>query len=100
VLKKISREILHAKTGIEAIEVCRNNTDIDLIMMDIKMAEMDGFEATRQIRRFNKDVVIIAQTAYGLTGDREKAILAGCNDHIPKPLNQALLMVLIQKYFN
>jgi PAS domain S-box-containing protein len=95
-----SREILHAKTGLDAIETCRNNPDIDLIMMDIKMPVMDGYKATEQIRKFNKEVVIIAQTAYALMGDRNKALLAGCNDYITKPINKALLLNLVQKYFS
>jgi hypothetical protein len=67
--------------------------------MDILMPEMGGFEATRQIRKFNKDLIIIAQTAYGLQGDREKAIEAGCNDYISKPTKQAELASSIQKHF-
>jgi len=98
--KIFGKEVLKARTGVEAIEACRNNPDIDLVLMDIKMPEMDGYEATRQIRQFNKDVVIIAQTAYALTGDREMAIEAGCNDYISKPIKKAELMALIQKYFN
>jgi signal transduction histidine kinase/CheY-like chemotaxis protein len=99
-LRRIGKEILKAKTGIEAIEACQKNPDIDLVMMDIRMPEMGGYEATRQIREFNKAVIIIAQTAYGLTGDREKAIEAGCNDYIKKPINKAELLLLIQKYFS
>jgi len=98
-INAISKEILIARTGIETIEVCRNNPDIDLILMDIQMPEMNGYKATQQIRQFNKEVVIIAQTAYGLTGDREKALEAGCNDYISKPINKVELMTLIQKYF-
>ena len=64
------------------------------------MPDVDGYEATRQIRQFNKDVVIIAQTAYGLSGDREKAIEAGCNDHITKPTKLDVLKELIRKHFN
>ena len=82
------------------MEACRNNPDIDLVLMDIKMPIMNGCEATRQIRQFNKDVVIIAQTAYGLEGDRERAIESGCNDYISKPISIDLLRMLIQKYFN
>jgi CheY-like chemotaxis protein len=63
------------------------------------MPEMGGYEATRQIRGFNNKVVIIAQTAYGLFGDREKAIEAGCNDYISKPIVKMELMAMIQKYF-
>lgn len=98
-LKTFSKEILKARTGVEAIEACRKNTDIDLVMMDIRMPEMGGYDATRKIREFNKEVVIIAQTAHGLYGDREKAIETGCNDYIAKPINKAELFLLIQKYF-
>jgi len=77
----------------------RSNPDIDLILMDVKMPEIDGYEAVRQIRMFNKDVIIIAQTAFALTGDREKALEAGCNDYISKPIENKLLVELIQKYF-
>jgi signal transduction histidine kinase/CheY-like chemotaxis protein len=98
-LKKMCREILHAATGIQAVEVCQNNPDIDLILMDIKMPEMNGYIATRQIRQFNKNVVIIAQTAYGLWGDKEKAIEAGCNDYISKPISRTFLLEIINSYF-
>ena len=97
---KFSKEILKARNGFEAVEVCRNNPDTDLILMDIQLPVMNGHEATRQIRQFNKDVVIIAQTAFGLSGDREKAIEAGCNDYISKPINKEKLLSTIQKYFN
>jgi hypothetical protein len=97
-LQKISYEVLHTITGVEAIEVCRNNPDIDLVLMDIRMPVMDGNEATRQIRQFNKDVIIIAQTAYGFSGDKEKTIEAGCNDYISKPINKTLLYELIKKH--
>ncbi|MBI9068218.1 MAG: response regulator [Salinivirgaceae bacterium] len=67
--------------------------------MDIKMPDMNGYDATREIRKFNSNVIIIAQTAFGLTGDREKAIEAGCNDYIAKPINKMVLQAMIQKYF-
>ena len=68
--------------------------------MDIKMPEMDGFESTRQIRQFNKEVIIIAQTAFTGSGEREKALEAGCNDFITKPINKTLLKELIKKHFD
>jgi CheY-like chemotaxis protein len=67
--------------------------------MDIQMPEMDGYEATRQIRKMNEQVVIIAQTALGFLGDRESALEAGCTDYISKPLSQEQLTEIIQKYF-
>ena len=98
-IKNCSSEILYAKTGVEAVAACRNNPDIDLILMDIKMPEMDGYEATRQIRLFNKDVVIIIQSAFNLSDEKEKSKEAGCSDFISKPINKNILYELIQKYF-
>jgi len=94
-----SNRILTAATGTEAVEICRNHPDLDLILMDVKMPGTDGYEATRQIRQFNKEVVIIAQTAFGLSGERAIALEAGCTDYISKPIETAVLMELIKKYF-
>jgi PAS domain S-box-containing protein len=99
-LQEISHKIIHAETGVEAIEACRNNPDLDLILMDIRMPEMDGLEATRQIRLFNTDVIIIAQTAYAFVSDRKNVLEAGCNDYISKPINMTLLLELIKKHVN
>ena len=68
--------------------------------MDVKMPQMDGYEAARQIRQFNNEVIIIAQTAFALAGDREKALDAGCNDYIVKPMKKDELGDLIQQHFN
>ena len=99
-VKAFAKEILYAQNGLEAVAVCNDNPYIDLILMDIKMPEMDGFEATRQIRQFNKDVIIIAQTAFTGSGEKEKALEAGCNDFITKPINKTLLKELIKKHDN
>ena len=66
--------------------------------MDIQLPEMNGYEATKQIREFNKDVVIIAKTAYAIAGDREKSINAGCDDYISKPLQVDHLIKMIGSY--
>jgi PAS domain S-box-containing protein len=100
ILKKMNHTVVHARTGLQAIDACLANPGLDLIMMDTKMPEIDGYEATRRIRQFNKDIVIIAQTAFGFLGERDKAIAAGCNDYISKPIHKDLLFKLIQKYFN
>jgi CheY-like chemotaxis protein len=99
-LKTLSREIIKVKTGVEAVEVCRNHPDIDLVLMDIQMPDMNGYQATRQIKAFNKDIIIIAQTAYALPGEREKSIEAGCNDYIAKPIKKLQLLGIIQNHFN
>lgn len=100
IIKPVSKEILLAKSGIEAVEACRKNPDIDLVLMDIQMPNMNGYEATRQIREFNQKAVFIAQTAYALAGDKEKALEAGCNDYISKPIKKDELLALIQKYLH
>ncbi|PLX01905.1 MAG: hypothetical protein C0595_13020, partial [Marinilabiliales bacterium] len=99
ILKEYKKEILIAKTGLDAVELCKKNTDLDVILMDIKIPGIDGYEATRQIRKFNKEVFILAQTAYAQSGDREKSIEAGCNDYITKPIDKELLLEIISIHF-
>ncbi len=96
IMKLESKEILHAENGYEAVDVCRNNPDIDLVLMDIKLPDLNGYDAVRMIRDFNQDILIIAQTAYALAGDREKAMAAGCNGYISKPVNKELLLELVK----
>ena len=98
-IKPFGKEIIIVSTGTQAVETCRNNPDIDLILMDIQMPEMDGYEATRQIRKFNSEVIILAQTAYALSGDDKKTIASGCNDYITKPIKKEQLKKLIHKHF-
>jgi signal transduction histidine kinase/CheY-like chemotaxis protein len=98
VVQEFAKEIIYVRTGNEAVAVCSNNPDIDLILMDIQMPELNGYEASRQIRQFNKDVIIIAQTAYALEGDIEKAHDAGCNDYITKPIVAKELEQMINKH--
>jgi signal transduction histidine kinase/CheY-like chemotaxis protein len=92
------KEVSVVRTGLEAVEACRNNPDIDLVLMDIKIPEINGYEAARQIRQFNKDVIIIVQTAEALTSGREEAIEAGCNDYISKPIIKDELLAMIIKH--
>ena len=86
------------KIGTNEIRYLNKNPDISLILMDIKMPALDGLSATRMIRSFNHHIPIIAQTAYALSEDANKALAAGCNDYISKPINQNELIKLIKKY--
>lgn len=97
-LKPFESQILLASSGVEAITAFKKNPDIDLILMDIHMQGMDGYEATRLIREMNKEVTIIAQTAWALSDIREKVIAAGCNDYIAKPINRKILIDLINQH--
>lgn len=98
-IKKIAGKILKTNDGADTIKACRENPELDLILLDIQMPELDGYEVARQIRKFNPNVVIIAQTAFALSDDKQKAIDAGCNDYIAKPIRRNELLELIQKYF-
>jgi PAS domain S-box-containing protein len=89
---------IRAINGREAVEFCKTNTEIELVFMDIRMPELSGLEATRQILQFRKDLPIIAQTAYTFFNDRQKAMEAGCTSYIEKPLNPQRIMDSIRKY--
>lgn len=86
VLQSTAVTLLHARNGAQAVELCRSINKIDLVLMDIQMPEMDGFQATRLIREFNTRVPIIAQTAFVLENELGKCLEAGCNDQITKPI--------------
>ncbi len=100
ILESDFNNIYFAVNGIEAVQKCKDMAELDLILMDVKMPKMGGYEATREIREFNKDIIIIAQTAYAMQGDMEKALDAGCNEYITKPVNQKALNKLINKLFS
>jgi len=91
-------EILKAYNGKESLDVFADNPGIDLILMDIKMPVMDGLRATIEIRKANKDIPIIAMTAYSLLKDKKNALNAGCNDVITKPVNPSIIMNKLNKY--
>lgn len=99
-LEEIAREVIFARTGTEAVECCKNHDDIDLVLMDIKMPEMNGYEAAKKIKERYPALPIIAQTAFALTGDREKAIAAGCDGYISKPIRQKDLQNAIYQVMN
>lgn len=91
-------KILFAKNGNEAIELCKNISGIDLVLMDLKMPGTNGLKATQEIRKFNTKIPIIAQTALVSEEDKQNCLLVGCNDIITKPIEVFELMVLVNKY--
>jgi CheY-like chemotaxis protein len=78
----------------------RNNKDVDMVLMDVNLPILNGHEATKEIRTFNKHVTIIAQTANAMTGDKEKALEAGCTDFITKPIKAKLLLDKVSFYLS
>nr|WP_319272969.1 PAS domain S-box protein [uncultured Draconibacterium sp.] len=91
ILEKSGFEVIHAKNGKEAVELYKTRSDITKVLMDLKMPELDGYEATKQIKAYNADAYIIAQTAFVMKDDEAKALQAGCDDFISKPINKAEL---------
>ena len=92
VLSKIKANIIWAKNGREAIELFKQHNDIDLILMDLQMPEMNGYEATKVIKSINPSIPVIAQTAFAMAEDRTKALNAGCDEYLAKPISSKDLL--------
>jgi len=96
ILEKAGVVIVNAGDGQEAVAVALANPDLDIILMDIQLPVLDGYSALSQIRETNKSIPVIAQTAYGLLGDKEKILNSGFTDYIIKPiLSQNLIDKLV-----
>ncbi len=89
---------LHAHNGKHAVDLCNAHPEISAVLMDIKMPVMNGFDATRQIKQLRPELPVIAQTAYAMTEDREKALQSGCNDYLSKPVNKTDLLEILSKF--
>jgi len=89
---------LHAKNGVEAVEMCKQRSEIKLVLMDIKMPLMNGYTATKLIKEFRPDLPIVVQTAYSTKADEDKAELAGCDAFLSKPIQENVLNELLAKY--
>jgi len=98
VLERIGATLLNASDGKEALDVFNANPDIDIILMDIQLPVLDGYTCTKMIRESGRSVVIIAQTAYGFSDDRDRMLSSGFNDYLIKPISQKLLIDKISFY--
>ena len=98
IFEKEGQEIVWARNGEEAVALFRENKSFDLILMDIKMPVLNGYEATRQIRATDSTVPIIAVTAYAMSEDIQKCLDAGCNEVVTKPLDRNEMLLLIRKW--
>jgi len=100
VLSKIDSEIIWAKNGREALDIFSKTPDIDLILMDLQMPEMNGYEATKVIKSLNPTIPIIAQTAFAMAEDRAKALDAGCDEYLAKPIRSKDLLNIVEKFLH
>lgn len=89
-----------ANNGLEAVEKVKSNNQIDLVLMDIRMPELNGYDATRQIKSFRKSLPVLSITAYAMSEDELKSVDAGCDEYISKPVKPAKLLDLIDGYIN
>ena len=99
ILEKTGISIIRATKGNDAIDICRKNKNINLILMDIQLPGINGYEATRKIREFLPNIPIIAQTAHALAEDKNKSMESGCNAFITKPIKRQVLLRTLEKYF-
>jgi PAS domain S-box-containing protein len=98
IMKMIGCNYIHAINGAEAVEMCKQNKKINLVLMDIKMPVMNGLEATQLIHEFRPELPIIATTAYAQIGDEHRFLAAGCDGYLAKPVKKNNLLELLQKY--
>ena len=98
ILTNYDLDYILSKTGEEAVKEIKTNKNIDLVLMDIKLPNMDGYTATKEIKQFNPDIPIIAQTAHAMLEDKENALNAGCDDYITKPIFEKDLIEMLEKY--
>jgi len=99
-LKRSKIEIVWKENGQDALEEVQNNKNIDLVLLDINLPIMNGYDAAEKMKISRPDLPIIAQTAYALDGDKEKALNAGCDDYIPKPIIISALLKKIDNFLN
>ena len=98
IIRETGAEMLFAENGNDAINICKSESDLSAVLMDIQIPGMDGYEATQGIRKFRPKLPIIAQTAYGLADEKDKCLNSGCNDYISKPIDPKNLLLMISKY--
>jgi signal transduction histidine kinase/CheY-like chemotaxis protein len=99
VLHDTQAQVLYAKDGMQAIDLCISINKIDMILMDIKMPEMDGYEAAKRIKQIRPEIPIIAQTAFASREDKLNSLRSGCDDYVAKPIEIELLISKINKFF-
>jgi PAS domain S-box-containing protein len=97
-LQRANIEVKRAKNGNEAVELCRFHKNAHLVLMDVKMPMMNGFEATKQIKALRNDLPVIGVTAYALSGDENRILNAGFDDYLSKPMKKNMLLMTLNKY--
>lgn len=100
ILKKTKVKILRAEDGVKFLEIMNTNKNIDLVLLDIKMPGINGFNAIKVVRQQNINIPVIAQTAFNQPEDKQKCLDSGCNDYLAKPIDRELLLTKIAHFFS
>jgi CheY-like chemotaxis protein len=97
-LTRMNIRVLWAKDGLEAVSICETDPSIDLVLMDIKMPLLNGYEATKLIKKKRPELPIVAQTAYAMSSDRMEAETAGCDGYLSKPIKISQITEMLETY--
>lgn len=100
VVERTGATIIHAKNGLEAVDICSSDDSVDVVLMDIMMPEMNGLEATGIIKGLRPGLPVVAQTALAMEGDAEKILRSGCDDYISKPIRINELITILDKHLH
>ena len=97
-LKKSRANLFFVKNGVEAVEMVKENLEIDVVIMDIRLPLMDGLEATAKIKELIPEMPVIIQSAYAMQSTREEALESGCDDFITKPIKVETLLAILHRH--
>jgi len=99
-LRETQAKVIWSKNGQEAVEkVVAEKIPFDVILMDVKMPIMNGYEATKIIKKYKPEIPIIIQTAYAMQNEKQKGYDAGCDEYLEKPIKQERLLLTVNKFF-
>jgi CheY-like chemotaxis protein len=99
-LERMGIAVIQAENGREAVDICRGDDEMDLVLMDLKMPVMDGYDAMVEIKKIRPGIIIIAETAYALAGDDKKILAAGFDDYLSKPITKESLEAALERNFS
>ncbi|MCF6241730.1 MAG: response regulator [Bacteroidales bacterium] len=99
-LEQTKAHIIRAKNGQEMVDIIKSNSEVDIVLLDMGMPVMDGYEATKLLRSEGYNIPIIAQTAFALNNEKERVLEIGCNDYVEKPIKKEILFEKIDRLIN
>lgn len=96
-IERMGISVIQAENGQEAVDICKGDKELDLVLMDLKMPVMDGYHAMVEIKKIRPGIRVVAETAYALAGDDKRILAAGFDDYLPKPITKENLEAAIER---